>query len=162
SRFGRECCEPEKGWSSIHDSDLYWRAKNNRLVLHFDGLQNYNYKLWLDMGRGAITKAEYEERKLPFMLTAEYIEQVRVSSGEDSVEWWMFVRGFFPGDGLVSRAFPDVFIERMGPDIVFDFPPTKAAVMDPAYEFDNCPIHFFEFGKKEGRWWVQFVRTHTI
>jgi hypothetical protein len=163
SRFGRECCEPADGWSSIHDTDLKWRDKAGRLVLHFDGLQCHNYKLYMDMGRGAITREEYEKKKLPFMLSAEYIEEVRISPGEDSVEWWMYVRGFFPTDGLVDRVFPDVFIERMKPNIIFDFPPEKFSVLDPAYEMDDCVLHHGAFGKRrDGKMGIQFETTEII
>jgi len=163
SRFGRDCCEPAAGWSSIHDSDLSWRGKNNRLVLHFDGLQCHNSKLYVDMGRGAITREEYEKRKLPFMISAEYIEKVRESPGEGSLEWWMYVRGFFPTDGLVDKVFPDQLIERMGQEWEWDLPPEKMSVLDPAYEHDNCVLHHGEFGKRrDGKMAMLFKETVCI
>jgi hypothetical protein len=163
SRFGLDCCEPEKGWHTIHDTDLFWRAKGGRLVLHFDGRQNFNHKLYFKMERGEITKAEYDAKKLQFMLTKEYADEIKATKGENSLEWWMYIVGFFPPDGLVSRAFPDAFIERMKPDITFDFQPMRFSVEDPAYENDDCVLHHFDVGKmRDGQWGVQCVGTEVI
>lgn len=163
SKFGRECCEPAGGWESIHDSDLSWRTKSGRLVLHFDGLQCFNNKLWIQMDRGAITPAEYAAKKLPFMLSHEYIEEIRRDKGENSLEWWMYIRGFFPGDGIVARVFNDVILERMKPDIIFDYPPTPFSLLDPAYEADNCVQHFGRYGKtRDGEISGQFEETVVI
>lgn len=163
SKFGRECCEPAGGWSSIHDSDLYWRTKAGHLVLHFDGLQCHNSKLWVRFDRGEITKAEYEAKKLPFMLSHEYIEEVRAQKGEDSLEWWMYIRGFFPGDGIVSRAFTELILSRMAPDITFDFRPEKFFILDPAYESDDCVGHIGEFGAmRDGLIGAQLLKTIKV
>ena len=159
--FGRECCEPAGGWGTVHDSDLWWRTKAGRIVLHFDGLQCFNAKLYIRLGRGAITRADYEAKKLPFMLTQEYIEEVRLQHTEESLEWWMYIRGFFPPDGIVSRVFPSLLLERMQADVTFDFPPVGFAVLDPAYEHDNCVLHFGVYGTvRDGL--VSFTMTATV
>lgn len=163
SKFGRECCEPAGGWGSIHDSDLSWRTKAGHLVLHFDGLQCHNAKIFNKLERGEITRAEYEAKRLPFMLTAEYIEEVRAQKTEDSLEWWMYVRGFFPGDGLVARVFTDILLQRMEGDVVFDFEPRKFAVLDPAYEGDECILHFGEYGRmRDGITGMQWRETVSV
>lgn len=163
SKFGRECCEPAGGWGAIHDSDLSWRTKAGHLVLHFDGLQCHNAKIFNKLERGEITRAEYDAKRLPFMLTAEYIAEVRAQKTEDSLEWWMYVRGFFPGDGLVSRVFTDLLLQRMEPNVIFDFQPFMAAVLDPAYEGDNCILHFFEYARmRDGIHGMQWRETVVV
>lgn len=161
--FGRDCCEPANGWGAIHDSDLWWRTKAGHLVLHFDGMQCFNQKLWIRFDRGEINEAEYKAKKLPFMLTHEYIEEVREQKTEDSLEWWMYIRGFFPGDGLVSRVFTDLLMQRMEANIVFDFAPTPFFVLDPAYDSDNCVGHHGEYGMmRDGLIGVQWKRTVIV
>ena len=160
SKFGRECMEPAGGWEVNHDTNLYWRTKAGHLVLHFDGMQCYNVKLYFQMQRGQITPVEYAAKKLPFMLTYEYAEEVRTQKGEDSLEWWMYVRGYPPGDGIVSRCFPELVIDRMKHDILFDFRPTSFAVLDPAYTHDECVIHFGAYSEmREGGIGIQFSET---
>lgn len=135
SDFG-EHCEPENGWSSVHDSDLFWRTKDGNVCLHFDGLQSPNVKA----GRVVFD----------FLIRPDYIESIRQTNGEDSLEWWMYVRGFFPPDGVVAKVWPDTLLERINEPLTFDFPPTKCASLDPAYEWDDCVLQFGEYGSLRG------------
>lgn len=127
-------CEPANGWASMHDSDLFWTTKDGGICLHFDGLQSPNIKAGKTI--------------FPFLIRQDYIDEIRANYGEDSLEWWMYVRGMFPPDGIVARVFPDVIIDRMLPEATFDFPPVKCASLDPAFEWDDCALGFAEYGKK--------------
>lgn len=123
SEFG-EWCKPKAGWSSVKDTDLFWETdKPGGICLHFDGLQSPNIKA----GRTIH----------PFMLTQQYVDDIAASKGRDSLEWWMYVRGFFPPDGVVARVWPSGTIEKARMDCVFDYPPTPVGSLDPAYEQDN-------------------------
>jgi len=52
----------------------------------------------------------------------------------------MYVRGFFPPDGLVPRVFPSSTISKGEMVAEFDFAPTPVASLDPAYESDDCVL----------------------
>lgn len=129
SKFG-EWCEPEDGWGSVNDTDLSWKLKkfSDGICLHLDGLQSPNVKARKAMFTG--------------LLTQENVDEVRRAHGEDSVQWWSLIRGWFPPDGLVARIWPAAVIEKGKPEKIFDFRPENCASCDPAYESDNCVIHF--------------------
>ena len=131
SKFG-DACEPEGGWSSVDESDLFWPGKRGGIVLHFDGLQSPNLKA----GRTV----------QPFMLTQESVDMIEQKHGRDSVQFWSLVRGWFPPDGMVSKIFPNSVIERAKPTIVFPFPTQGCASLDPAFESDNCVMHLGQIG----------------
>lgn len=133
SKFG-EWCEPLNGWGSVHDTDLSWPLKkfDNGICLHLDGLQSPNIRA----GKSIFTG----------LLTQDNIDEVRRVHGEDSVQWWSLIRGWFPPDGMVSRVFPSSVIEKGKPSLVFDWRPQMCASLDPAFEFDNCAMHFGQLG----------------
>lgn len=143
--FGAHC-EPAGGWSSIHETDLHWPTKDGGLCLHFDGLQSPNVKA----GRVVFD----------YMIRPEYIDEMRRTHGEDSLEWWMYVRGFFPPDGTVARVWTDTLIERARAPIAFDFRPTRCASLDPAFEHDDCVLAFADYGRRrDGQTALSGVRT---
>lgn len=123
SDFGK-WCKPKNGWGSIHDTDLVWETETpGGVCLHFDGLQSPNIKAGKTL--------------FPYLLDQAYIDFIRKQFGEDSLEWWMYIRGFFPPDGIVSRVWPSATIEKAKASIDFDFPPYACASLDPAYEYDD-------------------------
>lgn len=157
SSFGQQY-EPEDGWGSITASDLWWRSKKGFAVLHLDGLQCHNMKLY-----NTLTDEEYKKKRFKWMITAEYIEGVRKAYGEDSIEWWKFVRGFPPPDGTVSRVFPAVVIDRMKQTIIYDLPPVKFCCCDPAFEHDDCVLQFGEYGNlRNGKIGIQFLESVKV
>lgn len=120
-------CKPKGGWGSIHDTDLWWETETpGGVCLHFDGLQSPNIKAGTTL--------------FPFLLTQEYVDFIRAKFGEASLEWWMYIRGFFPPDGTVSRVWPSATIELAQKAPEFDFPPQGVASLDPAYEHDDCVL----------------------
>lgn len=132
SRFGKEC-EPKNGWHSVRDTDLYWETKYGGMCLHFDGLQSPNFRQDKKIFTGILTRADAEETKL--------------KKGEDSIEWWSQIRGWFPPDGLVARIFPSQILEKAKPSIIFDFETETCATLDPAFGGDDCVMHFGAKGK---------------
>lgn len=130
-------CEPKAGWDSISDTDLFWPTKMlDGMCLHLDGLQSPNIKA--------------KKTIHPHMLDQKYVDSVRDAAGEDSLEWWMYVRGFFPPDGIVARIWPSSAIEAAKRHIEFDFAPTPCATLDPAFDSDDCVLHFGERGMMRG------------
>lgn len=145
-------CEPEAGWASVTDTDLFWLTKKDRGVcLHFDGLQSPNLVQNKKVFNGLLTPQDVEEvRKDPL-------------AGEDSVKWWSQIRGWFPPDGMVSRIFPSQLIEKAKPDIIFDFPTTPVASLDPAFGGDNCVIIWGDKGKlRDGRMAINTTGSEVI
>ena len=133
SEFG-EWVKPKNGWGSIHDTDLFWETeKPGGICLHLDGMQSPNIKAGKTI--------------FPFLLTQDYIDTIKGSKGEDSLEWWMYVRGFFPPDGMVAKIWPSATLEKAMPSIAFDMKPTPFGTLDPAFDSDNCVLHFGEIGQ---------------
>lgn len=137
SRFGNECT-PKGGWGSVHDTDLFWLTKNGGICLHLDGLQSPNITQDKKIFTGLLTRAD--------------VEETRTRKGEDSVEFWSQIRGWFPPDGLIARIFPSSVIEKAKPPIIFDFATVPCASLDPAFESDDCVIIWGAKGKlRDGR-----------
>lgn len=134
SKFG-EFCEPEGGWASVSDGDLFWTPKKFKdgIVLHLDGLKSPNVRA--------------NSVVCPGLITNENIAEIKRMHGEDSVQWWALARGFFCPDGLVARVFPAAVIEKAKPPIVFDWRTEPCASLDPAFEFDACVLHEAELGR---------------
>lgn len=134
SEFG-EWVKPANGWESIHDTDLFWEtSKAGGVCLHLDGLQSPNIKAGKTI--------------FPFLLTQQYVEDIRKNNGEDSLEWWMYVRGFFPPDGIVARIWPAGTIEKARAPCEFDFQPEVWATLDAAFDHDDCALNLFDGGRK--------------
>lgn len=148
TEFGGQC-EPKGGWGSVHDSDLFWETKDGNVCLHFDGLQSPNVKA------GKVI--------FDFLIRPDYIEEIRKKYGEDSLEWWMYVRGFFPPDGTVARVWTETLIDRAKKEILFDFKPTRCASLDPAFEHDDCVLGFADYGKqRDGQTALNCVKSEKI
>ena len=134
SRFG-DWCEPEQGWGSVDENDMFWKTKignGEGICLHFDGLQSPNIKAG---------KTIY-----PYMFGQESWDEIVANHGADSAQAWALGRGFFPPDGMVSKIWPNSTIERARPGARFDFQPQLCATLDPAFEFDNCVMHLGQLG----------------
>lgn len=139
--------EPKDGWDSIDDSDLFWETKSG-VCIHLDGLQNPNIK---------------EPGSCPWMLDEKRVENIRIEFGESSKEWWSYVRGFPPPDGVIGKVWPSFAIERAKAVREWDFKPEMVASLDPAYEHDDCVLMIGEMGRtKEGKVCVQAVKSIKI
>lgn len=135
SKFG-EWMKPKAGWGSIHDTDLFWETERG-ICLHLDGLQSPNVKA----GKTIFN----------FLLTQDYIDTIRRTNGEDSLEWWMYIRGFFPPDGLVARIWSSTTIEKAEQVVVFDFEPEYCGSLDAAFESDDCVFILAGLGRLRDR-----------
>lgn len=126
SDFG-DWCKPKGGWGTVKDTDTSWEtAMEGGICLHLDALDSPNIRA----GRTL-----YD-----FLPTQNYIDLIAQKFGRDSLEWWMFVRGYFPPDGTVARVWPSGTIDKATLGCVFDYPPKPVASLDPAYEHDDCVL----------------------
>lgn len=128
-------CKPKGGWGTVTPDSSWWETeKPDGVCIHLDGLNSPNTSAArLDM--------------YPYLITTKYVNDIRASHGEDSLQWWMFVRGFFPPDGIVSRVWPSATLAIARNGCTFDYPPQMVASLDPAYETDNCVLTFGEMGR---------------
>ncbi len=141
-------CIPKNGLSSIRDTDLFWETKLG-ICLHFDGLQSPNIV----------------QKKVHFtgLLTQADIDGIRDKWGENSVAWWSRVRGFPPPDGMVSQIFPSQIIEKGKPAIIFPFAPEICCTLDPAFDADDCVLHFGQKGRlPDGRTAINATSSHVM
>lgn len=151
SKFGQRC-EPRDGWESVTPTSLMWETKGvGGICIHLDGLQSPNVKAGKVKFDGILTQAN--------------IDEVLRMYGENSIQWWSLIRGWFPPDGLVARIFPSNTIERMRKNIVFDFRPKKGATLDPAFEGDDPVLHLFDLGpvkRGDKMWSVNFTHSFVV
>lgn len=141
SELGRRC-EPEGGWPTFDEAQLWWKTKKGGVCIRFDGLRSPNIKAGKTI--------------FPYLLTQQSIDDIVNAHGRDSVQFYSLVRGLFPPDGMVAKIFPSATIERGIKEIVFDFQPQWCASLDPAFEFDNCALHWAHlaqpiFGERDYR-----------
>lgn len=141
-------CVPKNGLNSIRDTDLFWETKLG-ICLHFDGLQSPNIIQRKKHFTGLLTQAD--------------IDTVRNKWGENSVAWWSRVRGYPPPDGMVSQIFPSQIIEQGKPAIIFDYAPEVCCTLDPAFDADDCVMHFGLKGKlRDGRMAISATKTEIV
>lgn len=153
SRCGLQC-EPKGGWGQVTPEDLFWETAVGGCCVHLDGLQNPNMKAGLDKNG---------QKKYSYMLGPREVEAIRISEGEDSAKWWEQVRGFPAPDGVVSKVWPSVVIDKARADIVFDFKPEAVASLDPAFEHDDCVLMIGDMGKlRDGRTAVNMTKTYKL
>ena len=159
--FGMEC-EPaaEGGWNSVtKDTDVYI-SKTGRIILHLNAHKNLNFELYYKFREGEITEAEYKRQRVDWMLS--YEDSLKYGE-QNSPPYYTFVYGWFVDDDAVSKVFSETAIDLMKKDITWDFEPTQAACLDPAYESDDCVIHRFEYGKnRDGEICVKFIETVKV
>lgn len=133
SEFGR-WCEPEAGWQSVTENDKFWETtKRNGVCLHFNALLSPNIKA----GRTVF----------PFLATQDYIDSVAKNAGTNSLEWYMYVLGMFPPDGVVAKVWPSSSIDGANQSAAFDYTPEPVAALDPAFDYDNCVLILGKLGR---------------
>lgn len=129
-------CEPKDGWSTISDADESWETKSG-ICLHFDGLKSPNVK------EGS--------KKYPKLFSQEDIDKTKSIFGENSLEWWMYVRGFWPPTGIRSTIMDGAMIQSglamKSAQWLMGF--SKKAFLDPAFTSggDRCILRFAKFGE---------------
>lgn len=134
SEFGFHC-EPINGWDSINpEVDFEWKSKLGWHVMRLDGLQSPNIIA--------------EEDKFPFLLTNQGLQDIRDRKGENSPEWWTYVRAWYPPEGLIKVIFPSYLLKQCEKPILWYTTTTAIASCDPAFEGgDNCVLCIGRMGR---------------
>ena len=128
--------KPKNGWGSISVNDEWWETDTG-VCLHFDGLKSPNVKA------GKII--------VPRLFSQEDVNNIKRDFGENSQEWWMWVRGFWPPSGVRNTIVDAAMIQEgkaqegvlwAGGNI------QKIAGLDPAFTTggDSCIIHIGKVG----------------
>lgn len=89
--------EPKEGWSTISVDSESWETRTG-VCLHFDGLKSPNVRLG--------------KQYYPRLFSQETIDKNRNDFGENSLEWWMYVRGFWPPRGVRDTVLDASTIEE--------------------------------------------------
>lgn len=129
-------CEPKNGWATISAEDESWETKTG-ICLHFDGLKSPNVKLG--------------EERFPKLFRQKDIDDIRRTAGENSLEWWMYVRGFWAPTGVRDTVLDGAMIAsglaQKTAQWLVGF--RKKAFLDPAFTSggDRCILRFAKFGE---------------
>lgn len=127
--------QPVGGWSSVKDSDEYWETKTG-ICLHFDGLQSPNVRAGTIVAPGLINQGD--------------IDAIKKSKGDDSLEWWMYVRGFPAMSGVRNTVlnWANINAGKATLPVIWQGSFTWICGLDPAFTSggDNCVLQFAKVG----------------
>lgn len=135
SEFAR-ISEPECGWANADpDGPREWMSRQKWYSYFIDGLQSHNIRTGKD--------------EFPFLLTNKGLNFIKEQKGENSAEWWAYVRGWFPPAGLIQSVFPADLVDRMSKFTVKFYGETAmCATLDPSFGGgDNCVLTISEAGR---------------
>lgn len=136
--------EPKGGWSSQKDTDEFWETKTG-ICLHLDGLKSPN----------VISNSIV----VPGLITREDVEAIRKSKGEDSMEWWMYVRGYPPMSGVRNTvlSWNHIMHSHSMDKAIWQGDFIWLGGLDPAFTTggDDCVLQFAKVG-------YRIDGTHTI
>lgn len=139
SEFGRHC-EPVNGWSSINpEIDHEWDSTMGYHVLRLDALRNPNFT----DPAFPLGSDRYE-----YLAGKTYVDLMRKNEGENSLDWWCYVRAWYPPEGSIQRIFSPDVIEKACKQFTFYTHVTPCGACDPAFEGgDDCVVVFGQMGK---------------
>lgn len=88
--------QPKAGWGSITVEDGEWSSKLG-LCLHFDGLKSPNLT---------------NDDRWPYLLTTKKIQEAKAYEGENSLQFWRFIRSFPAPAGVDDCVFSEADIRK--------------------------------------------------
>lgn len=126
SDFGQHC-EPKAGWLSVNpEVDFEWHSRLGWHVIRLDGLRSPNILAGQD--------------HFPFLLTNKGLSDIREKKGENSPEWWAYVRAWYPPEGLLQTIFTTDIVENAKRRLTWYAGITPCAACDPAFEGGDACI----------------------
>lgn len=93
--FG-QFCQPKAGWSSVTVEDGEWKTKLG-LCLHLDGMKSPNLT---------------SDDRWPYLLTTKKINEAKAYEGENSLQFWRFIRSFPAPAGVDDCVFSEADIRK--------------------------------------------------
>ena len=129
-------CEPKNGWSSV-TSDTETYETRSGICLHFNGLKSPNVKR--------------KTTHFPRLFAQSDIDQCRTRFGENSLEWYSYVLGWWAPRGVRNTVLDAATIMdgRAKEEPVWEGTATKMyAALDPAFTTggDRCVIRMMKVG----------------
>ena len=129
-------CEPKNGWSTISAQDDFWDTRTG-ICLHFDGLRSPNVKAG--------------SKVYPKLFSQDSIDTIRKNHGENSLEWWSYVRGYWAPRGTRNTVLDAAIIFDSLADQPAQWEGSKTTLkssLDPAFttDGDGCILRFAKFG----------------
>lgn len=124
-------CEPKAGWSTISVNDEQWETKTG-ICLHFDGLKSPNVR------QGGI---------YPKLFSQSSIDTTKQNHGENSLQWWKDVRGYWPPSGVRNTVLDGAIINdgKASEAATWEGSGKRPlAALDPAFTTggDRCILRF--------------------
>jgi hypothetical protein len=119
---------PKKGWNSISVEHEEWETEQG-YCLHFDGFKSPNV---------AAKKTIY-----PYLYSYEnYL--IDISKDTNTLEFWMYTRGFPPPDTVSNTILSEPLIERCKARDKHTFISKRKniAALDPGFGGDDCVLQF--------------------
>lgn len=114
--------EPEGGWSAITENDYFWLTKEGGCCRRFNAERSPNY---------------LERREIwPGLATFEYVEKMREKYGDDSPDYWRFVKAYWSPTGDKNCIYCEKEIYDSGSNQKVTTPvdiPQRLAFLDPAF-----------------------------
>lgn len=145
-------CEPKDGWLSISCEDEEWETKKGGICLHFDGDKSPN-----------ITSGG---KNWPGIITLANVLRSRKDDGEDTPEYWKYIKGFWAPEGILKTVFSPMMAEKYNVRgrLVFLTESRPCASLDPAFEGgDRRVLKLGKLGEiGAGKIGVQFEETRLL
>lgn len=128
--------EPEHGYAAITVEDEKWKTVRGGVCIHLDGLKSPNVRAGKQI--------------YPGMISLDDVEVSKRRDGENSPDYWRYVRGFWPPEGITKTVLTQTIIAkfkaREQPTWVET--PILGAALDPAFEGgDRRVLRFGKCGK---------------
>lgn len=150
-------CEPKNGWSSITADYEFWETKTG-VCLHFDGLKSPNVKR--------------QTTYFPSLFSQKEIDSTKKNFGENSLEWWSYVRGFWAPKGVRNTILDAAMINegKAKEKAVWydDLEIVNYAALDPSFTSggDKCILRFGRGGRfvdgQKGLELGEIIQIHLI
>lgn len=118
--------DPVDGWISINENSDQWNIKLGGICLRFDGKKSPNVLAGRAVWKNILTLEKWDE----------YVEKW----GEDSMEFWQMVRGFFSPVGAKDAIYcENDFDKYHAKRVVKEWVsvPQRVASLDPAFTHDG-------------------------
>lgn len=134
SEYSQKWAQPKDGWSSVDENDLGWETRQpHGYCVHFNALQSPNVKA--------------KKKVVAGLMESEAVETIRKTEGESSLAWYMYVLGFPPPDGVVTKVWPSQTLDKARRTETFDYAPQRVASLDPAFQHDDCVLILGNMGR---------------
>lgn len=146
-------CEPKNGWSSISVNNDHWETKSG-ICLHFDGLKSPN--------------VVRKRKAFPSLFSQTEIDSCRTDFGENSLEWWSYVRGFWAPKGVRNTVMDAsmIFDGKADQKAIWEGSKTKIyGALDPSFTTggDRCVLRFAKAGNfMDGRVGLEFYKPISM